>query len=352
MLSFVQRTAIAADQTGDDMTGPTMRAMRIHGWSVPPVLEQIAIPSSGTGETLVRVEAAAVSHLDATVATGTFQLTPPLPYVGGVEGAGVVIESDVLEPGARVILRGGGLGLVRDGTWAEYVLAKSKNLVPIPDGLPPETAATFFVPTTTAHAALHDIARLGSWHLPEVGSAADEVVIVAGAAGAVGSMVVQLALQAGSQVIGLVATEDQRELVADGAETVTSTDAERLEALGNTRPGTLLVDTLGGEGLVGRARFVRTGGRAAVVGYVTGEQVSIHLPSWFFDDVAILPVNMLRRENLAREMAPTFAQMLVAGTLDLRVETFPLNHAGAVLTRLGEGSLRGRAALVPNIPDR
>jgi len=325
-----------------------MRAVRIHDWNQPPSVDEVPVPVPAPGESLIRVEAAAVAHLDLTVASGTFGIKPELPYVGGVEGCGTVVESDRFEPGTRVVLRGGGLGLLRAGTWAEYVTVKSKALTAVPPGLSAELGATFWVPTTTAHVALHTVARLGSWS-PETGdSAAAETVVVGGAAGAVGSMVTQLALRAGANVIALVAGPEQAEDVATGAEVVTPQDEARIAELAKERPATLLVDTIGGVDLTSRARWVRPGGRAASIGYVGGTEVRIELSNWLLDDVALLPVNMIRREQEARAVVAELGQLLVDGQLRLNVESFGLGDAGRAIELLRAGKLRGRGVLVPD----
>ena len=318
-----------------------MRAVRLHAWGADPVVEEVPAPTPKDGETLVRVEAAAVSHLDLTVAGGNFDLKPQLPYVGGVEGCGTVVSSDVYEPGTRVVLRGGGLGLVRSGTWAELV-ATRKGATPIPADLSPVLGATYFVPTTTAYVALHDVGRLGAWS----GPVEDEVVVVAGAAGAVGSMVAQLALRSGSRVIGLVSPA-QLDSVPAGVEAVRLDDEDAAAELLKERPASLLVDTLGGQGVATRARWVRPGGRAVVVGYVAGTELGLDVPSWLLDDVALLPVNMIRRDASALEYAPLLAELLAKGELTLEVQSFPMAEAAETLQLLATGGLRGRAVLVP-----
>ncbi|KQU07875.1 NADPH:quinone reductase [Rhodococcus sp. Leaf7] len=323
-----------------------MRAARVHAWGQAPVVEDVPVPTPGPGEALVRVEAASVAHLDVTVASGEFGIKPTLPYTGGVEGSGVVVESALFPAGTKVVLRGGGLGLFKNGTWAEYVVVKDKALVEVPHGLSPEVAATFWVPTTTAHTALVDVGRLGSW-LPDVGSAADEHVIVAGAAGAVGSMVTQLALRHGATVTALVADHEQASRVADGATAVVADDDERFAELTEQRPATLLVDTLGGSNLVVRSRWVRPGGRAVSIGYVAGNDVSIGLSNWLLDDVALLPVNMIRREESARAAVPELAALLAAGELTLDFEDFTLEETGIALDKLSAGKVRGRAVVLP-----
>jgi NADPH2:quinone reductase len=325
----------------------TMRAARIHGWGEAPAVEEVPAPVAGEGEALVRVEAAAVSHLDVTVAGGDFGIKPSLPYVGGVEGCGVVVTSERFAPGTRVILRGGGIGLMRDGTWAELVVTKDKTLTELPEGLAPEVGATFFQPTTTAHTALHGVGRLGGW-LADVPSGGDEHVVVAGAAGAVGSMVTQLALLVGAKVTALVADESQVGRVADGATVVVAGDDAAVAALAADRSATLLVDTLGGSDLPSRARWVRPGGRAVSIGYVAGDDVRLGLSNWLLDDVALLPVNMIRREREARALLPELAAMLVAGELTLDYEPFALDDLGRALELLRTGRVRGRAVVRPS----
>ncbi|MDH6455659.1 NADPH2:quinone reductase [Streptomyces sp. SAI-119] len=314
-----------------------MRAVRFHAWGAPPVLDELPEPVRAPGEVLVQVTAGGVSHLDATVAAGDFQLKPALPYIGGVEGAGTVLESDADSgpaPGTQVVLRGGGLGLLRDGTWAERVSVKRKAVTPLAAPLDPAVAASFFVPATTAYVALHDIARIGQ----------DEDVIVVGAAGAVGAMVTQQALAAGARVTGVVGREEQLADVPKGAEAVTLDDAE---GLAQDRSATLLVDTLGGAGLIGRSRWVQRGGRAVVIGYVAGPHVELDLPSWLLDEVALLPVNMIRQERRAREVSGDLVRRLSGGELTLAVEEFRLGDAPAALDALRGGRVRGRAVLLP-----
>ncbi|MEU0791880.1 zinc-binding dehydrogenase [Amycolatopsis sp. NPDC005961] len=317
-----------------------MRAARFHTWGSAPVVDEVPEPTRAEGEVLVDVQAAAVAHLDVTVASGTFTLKPPLPYAGGVEGAGIVVEADAdsgLAPGDQVMLRGAGLGLLRDGTWTERlsVPAKAANKLDAP--LPPEVAATFYVPATTAFVVLHDVARL----------AEDEQVIVVGAAGAVGSMVAQQAVLAGAKVTGIVGRADQLAHVPDDVTGVCLESTEDIERLAADRPASLLVDTLGGDGLVARTRWVRQGGRAAVIGYVTGTEVRVDLPSWLLDDVALLPVNMIRQERRAREIAGDLVKQLSAGELSLAVQKYEFADAALALEDLRAGRVRGRAVLVP-----
>jgi NADPH2:quinone reductase len=313
-----------------------MLAIRVHEWAGEPRVETIPDAVRGDGETLVRVTAAALAHLDLTVASGTFDLRPELPYVGGVEGSGEVIASDVHAPGTQVLLRGGGLGLLRDGTWREYASVPDKAITLLPVPLPPEVAATFFVPCTTAYVALHDIGTV----------APGEKVAVVGATGAVGAMALQLARNHGAEVVGVVGRAGQLANLPAGVAGVALDDEAGVAAAVEGRPFDLLVDTVGGEDLIGRTRWVRQGGRAVCIGYTAGVASSVHLPSWLLDDVALLPVNMIRRERRAREVAPELARMIAEGTLSVPVETVSADQAPSALLRLASGNVRGRAAVV------
>ena len=327
----------------------TMAAVRVHAWGEPPLTERVSAPEQQHGEALVRIDAAAVGHLDRTVAGGGFDVQPQLPYIGGVEGCGTIISSATFATGTRVMLRGGGLGLTRDGTWAEVARVPEKSLMTLPDGMGPALGATYFVPLTTAAAALRSIGRIGSWEMPDVTTTAEEVVVVAGAGGAVGSLVAQLALRAGARVLGLVRDEEQAGRLPAGVEALLANDIDRARELRDERPATLLVDTLGGSQLADRTHWVRPGGRSVLIGYVSGDETVLDLPNWLLQDVALLPTNMIRRSREARQYAEELAHLLVTGELTLVVEEFGFDDAATVFDRMAKGGLKGRAVLRPTV---
>jgi len=315
----------------------TMLAVRLHAWSEQPVIEDIPVPAPALGETLVRMRAAAVAHVDRSIASGTFAQPPPLPHIGGVEGVGDVVCSDALEVGTRVLVRGAGVGLARPGCWSEYAVVPDRALTPVPADLNAPLAAAFFVPCTTAFVAVNDVGKLS----------AGEHVIVIGAAGSVGSLIAQTAIRAGAgQVTGVILREADAPLVPIGADvTILPSVAERREFASTTRAD-LLIDTLGGPGLSDLLAAVKPGGRAVLIGYVTGEELTVSLPQWLLSEVSLLPVNMMRRERRARELAPSLAASVADGTLRVTVQEFSLQQAGEALDRLVSGSVSGRAVLM------
>lgn len=94
-------------------------------------------------------------------------------------------------------------------------------------------------------------------------------------------------------------------------------------------------------------KWVGAGGRAALIGYVAGTSTTLDLPNRLLDDVALLPVSMIRRARAARELAPRMAHMLVTGDIRLEVESFGFGQVAEVLDQLRSGGLRGRAVLDP-----
>jgi len=294
-----------------------MKAVRIHGFDAAPVLEEVADPVARPGRTLVQMEAATVGHIDRTVWRGSFLRHPPLPYTPGVEAAGIVVASGCYQVGQRVWLRGSGLGTLFDGTWCECIDAPDEALGPLPDQVPMTLGAAFFSPTTSAWVALNDVARLQT----------GEQVLVTGASGAVGSLVVQLAREAGCTVTA----------VMPGAEPPPGASAD------------LLVDTVGGDVLAQVLPCVRPGGRAVLVGYTAGPTLQLDIAHFLQRDVALLPLNMFRREAAGRAAAPELLARLADGRLHLDVQPFALADAALALDWIAQRGHRGRAVLVPRL---
>lgn len=289
-----------------------MKAVRIHAWNEAPRLEDLPEPQPAPGRTLVRMQAATVGHIDRTVWSGQFLQAPALPYVPGVEAAGVVLHSEVFTPGERVWLRGAGLGTRGDGTWREVIDAPDAAIGRLPDGVAMPLGSAFFSPCTSAWVALHEVAKVR----------AGERVLVSGASGAVGSLAMQLAREAGAEVTAYSAQDD-----------VTQAD--------------VLVDTVGGPVLAAAIERIVPGGRVVLVGYTAGNELSIDIARFLQRDVSLLPLNMFRREAAGRAAAPELLARLADGRLQLPVQAFKLADAAKALAWITQRGHRGRAVLVP-----
>lgn len=310
-----------------------MKAVRIHGFLEAPRLEEVAEPQPAPGRTIVQMEAATVGHIDRTVWSGHFLQHPPFPYIPGVEAAGVVRASGKFAAGERVWLRGRGLGIAGNGTWCELIAAPDGAVERLPDEVPFTLGSAFFSPCTSAWVALHDVGRLQP----------GERLLVTGAHGAVGSVTVQLALALGAQVHAVVRDEEQAARLPAGASAVfADRQAEAADS------ADLLVDTVGGPVLAAALPRVVAGGRAVLVGYTAGNEFALDLPTFLQRDVALLPLNMMRREAAGRAAVPGLLQRVVDGELKLEVSTFRLREAGQALAWIAQRGHRGRAVLVPD----
>ncbi|SEA37025.1 zinc-binding alcohol dehydrogenase family protein [Variovorax sp. YR216] len=311
-----------------------MKAVRVHAFDATPVLEDIPEPVPRPGRTLVRMEAATVGHIDRTVWRGSFLKHPPFPYTPGVEASGVVVASAAHPEGQRVWLRGSGLGTLFDGTWCELIDAPDEAVGLLPDGVPAAVGSAFFSPSTSAWVALHDVARLS----------AGECVLVTGATGAVGSLAVQLALDAGAEVTALVADAAQAAWMPPAAKVVVlgSNLAASLESVSVD----LLIDTVGGPVLAAVLPRVRPGGRAVLVGYTAGNTLTLDIAHFLQRDVSLLPLNMFRRESAGRVAAPELLARLADGRLELDVRPFALQDAAKAMDWISQRGHRGRAVLV------
>jgi NADPH2:quinone reductase len=319
-----------------------MRAIRVAEWGGPFVVTDVDPPARRPGTTRVEVRAATVGHVDRTIWSGAFLRHPPLPYTPGVEAAGVVVDSDVFAPGDRVWIRGGGLGTATDGTWAEKVDAPDGALGHLPDGVPFPIGSAFFSPCTSAWVALHSIAGVRS----------GQTVCITGATGAVGSIAVQLALDAGADVVAVVSNAERMALLPDGVTAVTAAQLAGATADDATHrpidgPVDVLIDTVGGPVLANALTAVTPGGVAVLVGYVAGPTIEIDLPTFMQRDVSLHPLNMIRREPEGRAAAPELLDRLAAGTLRLDVTEFALGDAADAVAWLTAGGHVGRAVLVP-----
>ena len=320
---------------GPSKSGPgpgAMKAVRVHAFGQAPRVEALPQPAPAAGRSRVRIHAASVGHIDRTVWGGQFLRHPPLPYVPGVEGAGVVLDGARFAAGTRVFLRGAGLGTREDGTWREVVDAPDAALGALPEGVPFALGSAFFSPCTSAWVALHEVGRVRP----------GERVLVSGASGAVGSIALQLALEAGARVTAAVSDEAQSARLPTGVQPLVVSCHDIPAGV----EADLLVDTVGGAPLAALLPAVVPGGRAVLVGYTAGTTLALDLPLFLQRDVALLPLNMFRREAAGRAAAPGLLERLADGRLRLEVTEFALDDAERAMDWIATRGHRGRAVLV------
>ncbi|WP_250400885.1 medium chain dehydrogenase/reductase family protein [Streptomyces cellostaticus] len=174
------------------MSGETLVEVVLPGTVEPEGLRirRGVVPAAGPGQVLIRLEATGVSFAEQQMRRGRYYDQPPFPFVPGYDLVGTVSQTgDGVRPdlvGTRVA------ALVKVGGWASHVLVDAADAVPVPDGIGAAEAETVVVNGITAWQMLHRKARVR----------AGQTVLVHGANGGVGSVLVQLAHAAGAKVIG------------------------------------------------------------------------------------------------------------------------------------------------------
>ena len=177
------------------------------------------------------------------------------PSILGHELAGVVTAIGYGTTGLSMGQRVFGLAdWYRDGSLAEYVAIEARNLAPLPGDVDFTVGASLPISGLTALQGLFEHGRLR----------AGQSVIAHGAAGAVGSMVTQLAREAGAHVIGTGRAADRQKALDFGAQEFVDLESEKLEDVGGVD---LVFDVIGGEIGKRSGRLIRAGGTlVSVVG--------------------------------------------------------------------------------------
>jgi NADPH:quinone reductase len=237
------------------------------------ILDDIAVPSHGPHDVLVRNRAACINFPDLLMTEGKYQHRPELPFIMGMESAGDVVEigsavSDIAV-GDRVIVGG------KSGAFAEYRAASAQMVRPIPAGLDYAEAASHTAGLLTAYVALVRLGQLKS----------HESILIHGAAGGVGSAAVALAQRMGACVIATSASAEKRQWLRDkcGIEHVLDTGEHlrnEVKAIAGPSGIDLCFDPVGGDLFDQSVRCMGFGGRYLVIGFTSGRipEISVNYP--------------------------------------------------------------------------
>jgi NADPH2:quinone reductase len=220
-------------------------------------------PKPGRGEVLVDVKAAALNFPDVLMTRGLYQERPPLPFVPGLEFAGVVAEVGdgvaQLQPGDRVVGYSG-------QAVAERVVARQESVMPMPRTLDFVAASGISLTYFTSYHALRQRAQLQP----------GETLLVLGAGGGVGTTAVELGKLMGARVIAAASTPEKlevaRSLGADHLINYASEDLrERLKEFTGGAGVDVVYDPVGGALAEPAVRSLAWKGRFLVVGFAAGE---------------------------------------------------------------------------------
>jgi NADPH2:quinone reductase len=246
-------------------------------------LAEVGEPEPTEGMVLIEVHSAGVGFVDHLICRGEYQIRPPLPFVPGLEVAGVVRSApggSGFEPGMRVAAG------TAFGGWAELVAAPAFLVMPLPDATSFDAGAGFVVNYQTAHLALTRRGRL----------AEGEAVLVHGAAGGVGTACIQVARALGAGTIIGVATGRERTAVAMAAGADHALDAGEdwvaaVRELTDGRGADVVCDPVGGEAFSQSLRCMAPEGRLLVIGFAAGAIPSVEANRLLLRHLEVIGVN-------------------------------------------------------------
>ena len=247
-----------------------MRAARVVALDGPDgvrVGEIGPAPVAGEDEVLIEVHSVGLSYPDLLMSQGRYQIKPEVPFVLGVDFAGVVSQD---APALGFAAGDQVAGWSTYGSAAEVVAVPPERVFPLPKSLNFDQGAAMPLNYLTAHFALAVRARVRP----------GAVVVVNGAAGGVGSAAVQIAAGLGCRVIGMVSSAEEAAFAtAMGAdETIEGANAERVRDLTGGLGADVVLDVIGSDQVVLESlRSLAIGGRLLSLGYVAGEIPSVRL---------------------------------------------------------------------------
>ncbi|HKM56851.1 MAG TPA: zinc-dependent alcohol dehydrogenase family protein [Isosphaeraceae bacterium] len=233
-------------------------------------LRELPDPEPGAGQVRVRMIASPINPSDLMVVQGRYGVLPRLPATPGFEGVGVV---DKAGPGllGRWVL-GKRVSAINSagGNWAEYALIPARQARPIPDDIPDEQAATFFVNPATVLALVRHVLAVpkGEW------------LLLSAAGSTLGKMIIKLGEHDGFKTLCAVRrAEAKDELTRLGADAVISSAEGPIdEQVRQITLGTgvrYALDPVGGDTGAAVFRSLAAGGRMVVYGTLSGQPIPI-----------------------------------------------------------------------------
>ncbi len=297
----------------------------------------------GSGQVRVRVAAAGLNFIDVYFRAGLYPRS--LPFVAGLEGAGVV---EAVAPGVRTLAMGDRVAWAAvPGSYADAVIAPESQLVRVPDRVSDEQAAALMLQGMTAHYLVHGTRETRS----------GDVALVHAAAGGVGLLLIQVLKTAGAEVIGTCSTEEKAKLAREaGADTLilyTECDfSEEVRRITDGRGVDVVYDSVGRTTFEGSLRSLRPRGLLALFGQSSGV-----VPPFDLNRLNPLGSLFITRPSLAHytreraELEQRANHVLGAvadGTLKVRIGArFPLGQAAQAHRALEGRTTSGKVLLIP-----
>ena len=322
-----------------------MKAIQVKQVGGPEAMElaELPIPQPKTNEAVVKLSASGVNFIDVYFREGRYKA--PVPFTLGQEGGGVVTAIGAEAKSVKVGDRVAWTGLL--GSYAEYAAVPTDRLVPIPQGVSDQQAASAMLQGMTAHYLSHDTYPLKK----------GETALVHAAAGGVGLLLVQMAHNIGARVIATVSTEEKAKLArgagADEVILYTQADFEaETKRLTGGKGVDVVYDSVGKTTFDKGLNILRPRGMMVLFGGSSGavppfDLVALSQRGSLYVTRPTLVNYTATREELVARSGAVFG-MMAAGKLKLRIEhTYPLAEAQRAHRELEGRKTTGKLLLIP-----
>lgn len=310
-------------------------------------VRELSVDELPEGDVLVNIDYSSLNFKDGLAVTGAGKIVHQFPMVPGIDLAGTIAESDNpdYKPGDAVVLTGWSVGERYWGGYAQQMRLQSKWLVPLTEGL---TGRQAMVIGTAGLTSMLCVMRLQEGGLkPE-----DGPVLVTGATGGVGSIVVALLAKNGFEVVAVSGKADSADYLKQlGASEVLprSEFEEKARPLDKSRWAGA-VDTVGGDILSKVLSQMHYNGRVATVGLAASHALNTTVMPFILRGVDLLGVDSVMIPYERRVQAwQRLADELPKEILEQVVEEVSLEQVPEYAQGIIEGKIRGRVLVNPNL---
>lgn len=343
-----------------------MKALVLRSGDERPQLQlcDVAVPTPGENDVLLRVAACGICYHDVAVVDGTLRRGIKPDLILGHEVSGVVsaVGDGVtsVKPGDRVVaaltafcgecarcnagseyrcLYGRGFGHALDGGFAQYMRVPQSAVIPVPDSLDLVQASLLACPIGVAVSAIEDAARLRS----------GETALVVGAGGGLGAHLAQVAVASGARALAVTTSPDKLgDLEAlPGVETILADSeldfSEIVLALTEDSGADVVLNPVGsalfGSCVASLAQF----GRMIVLGEIAGRAARFNLAELLFRDATVTGSTGASPRHIRRAI-----DLVASGAIrPVLSQQFPFDEAQEAIDRMRAAATFGRVVLIP-----
>jgi NADPH:quinone reductase-like Zn-dependent oxidoreductase len=327
----------------------------------PSGLEVHTVPVGrpAPGQLLVAVEATGVSYAEQSMRKGRYFSQPAFPFTPGYDLVGTVLDSGSAEDRGLVGTRIA--AMTKTGGWTGHAIVAARDSIPVPAAVASEEAETVVVNGVTAWQMLHRAARVKR----------GGTVLLFGANGGVGGILIQLARHHGVRVIGIASERHHESLRATGVEPLDYREADLAARVREIAPDGVdaVFDNLGGKYTDMGWELLRRGGTLVTYSIITDVEGTGGLMLPFVKAIgkAVLRTALPNgkratfydlwaghkrtperfRAHLEEDLGTVFG-LLADGTISANIAArFPLEQAAAALTLAESRTLSGKVILLP-----